>query len=141
MGEALLRHHAEQMGVDLEVDSAGTGAWHVGEPAHRNTVALLRERSITFDRHQARVVETEWLDERDLVVAMDSNNYAALMRLANDEQRQRIRMFRSFDPELASEHDLEILAVPDPYYGTMDDYRAVMAMLDRASVGLLKSLS
>lgn len=140
MAESVLRHHVSAAGLSVVVDSAGTGGWHEGEPVHPNTMSMLREHGYDLD-HRARQIRKEWFSERHLVLAMDQQNHRALHALAGNEFSHKVRMYRSFDPALQY-HDMwdEELNVPDPYYGTMDDYRNVLTMIESATSGLVKYL-
>ena len=137
MAEAVLRRAFTDAGLPVEVDSAGTGDWHVGEPAHPNTMRMLQMNGYALE-HSARALKGSWLDQRDLVLTMDQQNRRALLALATSDQATRIRMFRSFDSALQGlpEHD-EALNVPDPYYGTLEDYREVLTMIESAALGLV----
>lgn len=140
MAESVLRHHIKAAGLAVVVDSAGTGGWHEGEPAHPNTMRMLEEHGYQL-AHSARQIRQEWFAERDLVLAMDQQNHRALLSLAGDEFADKVRMYRSFDPTLVhlDMHDDE-LNVPDPYYGTLEDYREVLTMIESATAGLVRHL-
>jgi protein-tyrosine phosphatase len=120
MGEFLLRERFEAAGLadQMLVDSAGTHSWEVGNPADPRTLAVLRRHGhedLGWRDHVARRFERSWLDEVDLVLAADTGHLHALQRLArNEEQRARVRLFRSFDPEAVRAGTLEM---DDPWYG------------------------
>lgn len=133
-----MRHLVAEAGLQdsIELDSAGTGAWHVGEPPDTRATAAARKRGIELSG-QARRFEPSDFDDFDLVVAMDRSNRAALMRLAGDGPNLgKIRMLREFDP--AAPPDAE---VPDPYYGGRDGFDEVLEIVQRACRGLLADLS
>lgn len=128
---------AEEAGVDVEVDSAGTGGWHVGAPPDERATAAAAARGIKLTGG-ARQVRAEDFDEFDLIVAMDSDNVAGLQQVAPDGQAaEKIRLFREFDPEAAAAGDLD---VPDPYYGGLGGFEDVLDMVERASAGLLEEV-
>jgi protein-tyrosine phosphatase len=131
MAEHILRHHAEEEGLDVEVDSSGTGHWHVGESADERAVATLRRagyRSV----HQARQFEAGWFDRYDLVLALDEGHRTELLRLAPDaEARQKVRLLREFDP------DARELDVADPYYSRDSAFEEVREQIEAAVPGLL----
>ncbi len=115
MAEAIFRHLVAQRGLAdrVHVDSAGTGAWHVGEPPHPRTQAVLRDRGISWHGQRARQVRPSDLQEFDYVLAMDQENLAYLERLAR-RGRPRGQVARLLDlvrPSPADGGD-----VPDPYY-------------------------
>jgi protein-tyrosine phosphatase len=123
-------------GLPVAVDSAGTGSWHVGEPADRRARAALRRAGYDGEAHRARQFDPAWFAARDLVLALDEANLADLRRLAPDQQaRARIRLLRSFDP--AAEVDL---AVPDPYYGNDAGFDDTLAVVEAAVDGLVREL-
>jgi protein-tyrosine phosphatase len=134
--EAALREAADHAGVDIEVVSAGTGDWHVGDPPDPR----MRHAAAAEGLHlsgRAQQVTTEDLAAADLVLAMDHANLRTLERLAAAAGIDTpIRMFREFDPEAGS--DLE---VPDPYYGGPDGFREVVALARRAAKGVVAHLT
>ncbi len=112
----------------VQVNSAGTGGWHVGSPADPRTVEALRRAGYTCE-HVAAQLSAQHLSA-DLLVAMDSGHLAALRRLVRDPQR--VVLLRSFDP--AAGRDLD---VPDPYYGGEHGFGDVLSMVRAAVPGLL----
>ena len=134
MAESIFRHQAKQGGLQdvVEVDSAGTGDWHVGQLPDPRTIRVLRENGIV-DVSKARQVRSQDFQDYDLIVAMDASNVNNLERWAGSDLG-RVKLMRTFDPVATS------LEVPDPYYGDMENFRDVYAMLDRACAGLLQSV-
>jgi protein-tyrosine phosphatase len=112
----------------VHVSSAGTGGWHVGEPADARAAALLRAEGYP-DAHAARQVDAEQLGA-ELLVALDNSHRRALQSMV--PERDRVRLLRSFDP--AAPDGAE---VPDPYYGDDDGFAEVFAMVAAAMPGLL----
>jgi len=110
----------------VDVVSAGTGDWHVGEPMDRRSAATLTAAGYDPTRHRAQQVARTWFDEYDLVLAMDAVNLADLRGLAGGaSDPARLRLFRDFDPAGRGAD------VPDPYYGGPDGFEAVLAMVER----------
>lgn len=135
VAEAALREAAEDAGLDVDVDSAGTGAWHVGNPPDDRMRAAGRAAGLAV-AGSARTVIVDDLQSFDLVLAMDRDNLAELRRMAADtDATATIRLFRSFDPDLDPEVD--DLDVPDPYYGGDDGFRDVVAMVRPAAAGVM----
>ncbi|MDL4813764.1 low molecular weight protein-tyrosine-phosphatase [Actinomadura opuntiae] len=135
MAEAILRHHAEAEGLDVEVDSSGTGNWHVGDGADERTVAAL-QRAGYRSAHIARQFEESWFDRYDLILALDQGHLRALRAMAPDEEaRARVRLLREFDPEAGADLD-----VPDPYYGGRADFDLVLEQVEAAIPGLLEEI-
>jgi protein-tyrosine phosphatase len=141
MAEAVFRHLVTEAGLSglVEVDSAGTDSWHVGEDADPRTVDALRARGYR-GAHRARQFDRSWFRRRDLVVALDAGHLRALRRLAPDaETADRIRLLRSFDPAVASEAEAAAvdLDVPDPYYGDAAGFARCLDLVEAACRGLL----
>jgi protein-tyrosine phosphatase len=131
MAEHILRRHAEEAGLDVEVDSSGTQHWHVGDAADERTVATLR-RSGYGSAHRARRFEETWFGHYDLIIALDQGHRRDLRRVApDDEARGKIRLLREFDPDASD------LDVPDPYYGNAADFDEVREQIEAAVPGLL----
>jgi protein-tyrosine phosphatase len=137
MAESVFRARVAEAGLDglVEVDSAGTGDWHVGEGADPRTVSVLEENGYTV-AHTARMFERSWFAHRDLLIALDSGHLRALRRLApTDEDARKVRLLRAYDP--AAGDDLD---VPDPYYGGRDGFEECLEMVEEASEGLLAAV-
>jgi protein-tyrosine phosphatase len=133
MAEAVLRAELDRAGLSgaVVVDSAGTGDWHIGSRMDPRARAELSRRGHVEGSHVARQIQPDWLTERDLILAMDGQNLAALRRMARPGDRDRIRLLRSFD--LASPRDAE---VPDPYYGDGDSFGLALDIIEAAARGL-----
>jgi protein-tyrosine phosphatase len=127
----------------IELDSAGTGAWHVGCPPDARAAAAAAARGIEM-RGVARQVRPEDFEQFDLLLAMDAENHRNLRALApHAEARAKVRMLREFDPTTASggaaDHAVS-LDVPDPYYGGEDGFDHVLDLVEAACAGLLDDL-
>ncbi|MFJ7042206.1 low molecular weight protein-tyrosine-phosphatase [Streptomyces sp. NPDC101112] len=137
MAESVFRSRTEEAGLDglVEVDSAGTGGWHEGEPADPRTVSVLEAHGYGSG-HSARQFHASWFSRLDLVVALDAGHMKALRRLApTPEDADKVRLLRSYDP--AAGDDLD---VPDPYYGGMDGFEECLELVEAASEGLLTAV-
>lgn len=116
---------------EIEIDSAGTGDWHAGQPADRRAQAELKRRGVDLE-HTARQVKHWDFDEFDLIIAMDRDNYDDLRELApTREAEKKVHLLRSFDPKADDDE------VPDPWYGGADEFGDVFDMIDAACHGLL----
>ena len=119
----------------IEIDSAGTGGWHVGEPPDRRARAAAKRRGINV-WGQARKVITRDFEYFDYVIAMDRSNRHDLWRLApHDAGKSKIELLRNFDPDSPREAD-----VPDPYYGGGDGFERVLDICEAACRGLLQHI-
>jgi protein-tyrosine phosphatase len=120
---------AAGLGDRVEVTSAGTGDWHVGEPMDRRAAATLRAAGYDPSRHRAQQWVPAWRDRYDLVLAMDAQNLADL-----GGPTERTMLFRELDP--AGPGD-----VPDPYFGGDDGFGEVLAMVERTADALVVALA
>jgi len=137
--EIVTRHLAAAAGLaDLvEVDSAGTGRWHVGDDADPRALTALRRRGYPIGRHCARQFQPADFAERDLVVALDSGHLRELRQLApTREAAAAVRLLRSFDPA-ADPTDLD---VPDPYYARAAEFDYVLDLVETSCRGLLAEI-
>ncbi len=138
IGEVVLSEKIARAGLDdrVEVVSAGTGGWHVGEPMDRRAATVLASAGYDGSAHRASQFEPHWHDDYDLVLAMDENNHTDLTDLSADGSTERLRMFRDFDPRAAGgDRD-----VPDPYYGGDDGFAHVLATVERTSEAIVAAL-
>jgi protein-tyrosine phosphatase len=120
---------------EIEIDSAGTGDWHVGHPPDERATAAAGGRGIVLEG-QARQVTAADFDDYDLLVAMDRANERDLRALAPDaEARGKVVLLRSYDETAGADLD-----VPDPYYGGEDGFENVLDIVDRGARGLLGTL-
>jgi protein-tyrosine phosphatase len=142
MAEVVLRAEIERAGLSgrVEVDSAGTGDWHLGEPMDRRARAELSRRGYDGAGHRARQFEPSWFERYDLVLAMDGSNLARLRRMAPDRDAvDRAALFLTFDPGRAGSGD--DLEVPDPYNGGPEEYALVFDLVQPAARGLADQLA
>jgi len=125
----------ERLTTRIEIDSAGTGDWHVGEPPDRRATAAGRRRGIDITGRARQVVASDF-ESFDYVIAMDRSNQSDLVRLApSTGQQTKVVLFRSFDPDSPPGAD-----VPDPYYGKGDGFETVLDICDAACRGLLRHI-
>lgn len=114
---------------EIEIDSAGTGDWHAGNPADQRAMAAAKQRGYELSSI-ARQVRLADFEEFDLIVAMDGSNHSDLQALAPDDAIDKIRLLREFG-------DGDRLDVPDPYYGGEDGFGEVLDMVERCCAALL----
>lgn len=135
--EGVLRAIAarESPGVKLHIDSAGTADYHVGEPPDRRTVAAARRRGYDLAGLRARQVQSEDFTRFDFVLAMDRTNLAELESRRTKGATAQLALFLEFAPEA------QVLDVPDPYYGGVEDFELVLDLCESAARGLLARLA
>lgn len=136
LAEGVFAHLVESRGLEgrYRVDSAGTGAWHVGELPDPRSREVARRNGVTLPS-RARQVTPADLEDFDVVVAMDRNNLDDLESLqSRNGGDARLVLMRDFDPEPGNGE------VPDPYYGGPDGFDKVYEMVHRSARGLLDHL-
>jgi protein-tyrosine phosphatase len=118
-------------GVEIEVDSAGTHDYHVGDPPDPRSIAAAARRGVDLRRLRAREVRDEDFERFDLIIAMDRLNRETLLERSPAPFRERIRLFMEF----AGASEVE--DVPDPYYGGPLGFERVLDLAEEAAAGLL----
>lgn len=132
--EGVFRHLVQRagLGTSIEIDSAGMGSWHAGEPPDPRSVEVAADRGIELDS-AARTFQVEDFAHFDYLIAMDRENQIDLYAMAPDTHaRERIVLLRDFDP--SAEPGAE---VSDPYYGGEDGFYTVLDICEAACAGLL----
>lgn len=135
--EASMRRllEAERLTSEIEIDSAGTGDWHVGSPPDGRASAAAKRRGIDLTGRARQVVRQDF-ERFDYLIAMDGSNRNELLRIAPDAVAEaKIELLRNFDP--ASPRDAD---VPDPYFGGSDGFETVLDICDAACRGLLRHI-
>ena len=133
-----MRHRVAEAGLSdaIEVESAGTGSWHVGDPPDARAAQEARARGLVMDG-RAQQFRAGDFARFDLVLAMDEENAAHLRRIAPDaDAAAKVRLLREFDPDAAGDD----LSVPDPYYGGPEGFSTVYGLVDAACRGLVEHL-
>ncbi|MDT0602167.1 low molecular weight protein-tyrosine-phosphatase [Thalassotalea castellviae] len=132
--EAVFRHKAQEYGLSLHIDSAGTIGSHAREkPDHRAQKAGLA-RGYSFDNIKARKVTVDDFEKFDLILAMDEHNVKELHKVAPPHLTGKIKLFLDFSD------NFEENEVPDPYYGGAKGFQFVLDLVEDASDGLIKEL-
>ncbi len=114
----------------IDIDSAGTHAYHIGEQPDSRSQAAAMVRGIDMSSQRARRVETSDFERFDYILAMDKSNLSDLKRMASPSQRKRLFLFMDFAKEQG------IKEVPDPYYGGSHGFERVLDLVESASEGL-----
>jgi protein-tyrosine phosphatase len=133
MAEAVFRHQVAEAGLGdrFVVDSAGTGAWHVGEPPHRGTLAVLARHGVDAGPQRARQLTPEDFGRFDYILAMDEENLSEMRRFLRGPHAH-VGLLLDYAPELAERE------VPDPYYSGGFDH--VFHLVEAGCRGLLAHL-
>jgi protein-tyrosine phosphatase len=135
--EGVMRALVEVNGLSdrIEVDSAGTAGWHIGDPPDERTVSEGWRRGIDLSGLRGRRVDVGDLVVYDLVLAMDEANLQDLLALApGPEEAAKVRRLREFDAEAVAMGEID---VPDPYYGGPTGFAHVYDVVEAACRGLL----
>lgn len=134
MAEGILRAKAEQRGLTIEVDSCGTADYHVGENPDPRSIEKSMEHNVDIASLCGRQFSIEDFDNFDIILAMDSNNYRDIRKLArNEADLEKVRMILDYT------HSDEEKSVPDPYYGGADGFEKVFQLLDEASEAFIRT--
>lgn len=120
--------------LDVQIDSAGTHDYHVGEAPDARARAAARRRGIDISQVRARQVAPQDFERFDLILAMDEENLRELKERSDRVYHERIRLLMEFAPNARSR------AVPDPYYGAEPGFEEVLDLLEEAANGLIDEL-
>jgi len=134
--EGIFQHLVNQREMQpyFYIDSAGTSAYHIGEPANSKSRDIAQSHGVEL-RSKARRFTSADLDEFDLILAMDHENLRSIQQLdIRNQFSQKIKLMRDFDPSPADG------AVPDPYYGGVDGFQHVFDVVKRSCENLLDEL-
>ena len=115
----------------IQIASAGTHAYHIGEQPDPRSQSAAKRRGIAMSHIRAQKVEPEDFEFYDYVLAMDRSNYRNLEQICPPEHVQKLQLFLEFAPHF---NEVE---VPDPYYGGPQGFERVLDMVEAASQGLL----
>ena len=118
--------------LSIYVDSAGTHAYHVGQPPDPRAQRAALRRGVDLSAQRARRVVAEDFARFDLVLAMDRLNVELLKELGGPDYHDRVRLFLEFAPQTGRTE------VPDPYYGGSNGFEHVLDLVEEASIGLLE---
>ncbi|MCG6211545.1 low molecular weight phosphotyrosine protein phosphatase [Vibrio furnissii] len=132
-GEAVLKHKAQQLGLEIEVDSAGTIGYHQGNLPDARARAAGEKRGYSFSGMHARQVTNEDFARFDFILAADRDNLSDLKQRCPSEYQHKLALFLSFGH---SEYD----EIPDPYYGGEHGFEMVLDLIEEASEQLLFQL-
>lgn len=133
MAEGILREKAAAHQLDIHIDSAGTGDYHIGEGPDHRAVDTMRQHSIDISSLSARQFVQEDFDHFDLILAMDVSNLENILALSrNEKDKEKVRLVLNYlkDPDTPE-------SVPDPYFGERDGFTYVYDLLDRAIEAML----
>ncbi|MDC5852619.1 low molecular weight protein-tyrosine-phosphatase [Vibrio europaeus] len=132
-GEAILRAKSQQLGIPVEVDSAGTIGYHQGNPPDSRSKAAGERRGYSFKGIRSRKVVSGDFEDFDFILAADRDNFADLIQQCPQHLQHKVKLFLDYSD---SEYD----EIPDPYYGGDAGFELVLDLIEEASENMLKSL-
>ena len=124
----------EKLNHRIAIDSAGTHAYHVGEPPDHRAQDAAQRRGVDLSNQRARKVIVEDFENFDYLIAMDGDNYDSLMAICPRDLVDKVSLFMAHAPEYKQ------TSVPDPYYGGISGFETVLDMVEAASQGLLQKI-
>ncbi len=130
-GEAVLRAKAQQMGIDVEVDSAGTIGYHQGNPPDERSRQAGERRGYSFKGIRSRQVEANDFEYFDLILAADRDNLRDLKTICPNQYQHKLKLYLSFGGSEQQE-------IPDPYYGGERGFELVLDLLEEAAEAVLR---
>lgn len=133
--QGVLEQMAAARGMDVQVDSAGTSGWHIGEPPDLRSQQAARARGYNISAQQGRQVNVHDFDEFDYILAMDSDNLADLKAICPTHFTGHLGLFLDF----GKRHDYR--DVPDPYHGGSQGFALVVDLIEDAAAGLLDHIA
>jgi protein-tyrosine phosphatase len=126
--EGVLKSLCLQAGIELRVESAGLGDWHVGDPPDKRAQHHARSRGYDLSAQRARQVSARDFEEFDLILAMDRGHLRALQAMAQPRHHGKIRLF------------VQGRDVPDPYYGGAEGFERVLDLVEERCRALIEEL-
>lgn len=132
-GEAVLRKRAQQLNIDVAVDSAGTIGFHQGNPPDSRSKAAGEKRGYSFEGITSRKVMMNDFEEFDLILAADKANLDDLMSQCPAHLQYKVALFLSFGESQYQE-------IPDPYYGEGNGFELVLDLIEESSEAILRSI-
>ncbi len=126
IAEGVMKYKASEHGLDWEVDSAGTGSYHIGSKPHLYSQEICASKGIDITDQSARQFDESDFEQFDKIYAMDNSVYSDLAQLGkHSEQLNKLTLFLDELEETPGQ------SVPDPYYGGKDGYEHVYALIER----------
>lgn len=131
LAEGIFRKIAHERGLSqgLTIDSAGTGAWHVGEPPDKRAIATAARHGVDLSTQRARQAVPGDFHAFDLILAMDEDNHADLLEIDPGGGSAALELF-------LESHPGNLRSVPDPYYGGPEGFERVYSLIEGAALRL-----
>lgn len=135
-GQGVFERLVQEAGLSdtIEVDSAGTHAYHIGEPPDARASAAAAKRGVDLSAQKARRVSADDFAVYDYVLAMDSSNLDDLLSICPPQHQDKVQLFLSYATDLREQE------VPDPYYGGATGFERVLDMVEEGAQALLAAI-
>lgn len=128
LAHGVMQYLVEKEGLDWEIDSAGTGDWHVGQQPDKRSIAVAKKYGIDITYQRAQCFRSDFFDHYDRIYVMDDNNFSDVMAMTrNEDDKAKVRMF------------LPQGAVPDPYFDE-SQFEPVYDMIEKRCHELIREL-
>ncbi len=136
VAEGVFRHKIIESGLGdkVQIDSAGTAAWHVGKAPDGRMIDAAHARGYDLSRLRARQAVAQDFYDYDFILAMDRENFSNLQEICPRDPRAKLVLFLDYAAGCGEQE------VPDPYFGGVDGFYHVIDLVERASDGLIESL-
>jgi len=125
LAEGIMKAKLESSGRSFHIDSAGTGAWHQGEPPDKRSIEVAARYGLDISGQRARPVNQEDFDLFDYIFAMDRSVFSTLLERSAPEHHHKIHLMLEFA-------GLGVEDVPDPWFGNREDFEQIYSLLDDA---------
>lgn len=134
MAEAMFRDVVQKEGLEgqIQVDSAGTGNWHLGHPPHQGTLEILKKYEISAEGLKARQIQPSDIEEFEYIIAMDSDNKSDIEKLEAKFPKAKVEMLLHFVPEMKDKN------IPDPYF--TGNFQVVYELIKQGCENLLEHI-
>ena len=135
-GEGVFLAMLKACGLDgqVQVDSAGTAKFHIGEPPDQRSIEAARARGVDLSGQRARQLHPDDFLTFDFLVAMDRTHFGEMMEVCPDGETHRIKLLLDYAPHMGTKD------VPDPYYGAGDGFTHVLDLVEAGAAGLLQEV-
>ena len=132
IAEGIMKKKIQENNLDWEVDSAGTGYWHIGETPDPRSISIAKNYNVDISDQKARQLRPKDLQQYDLIFAMDSSNYRNILTFAQtEEQKNKVELIMNVVQPGRN------INVPDPYYDS-DGFEQVYQMLEEACTKIIE---
>jgi protein-tyrosine phosphatase len=136
LAEGILRHKAEKLNISIQIDSAGTSNYHIGDHPDSRTIANAKKHGVDVSKLKARQFSVADFDNFDTIFVMDASNYADVVSLSRDSNdRKKVEMI------LNRVYPNSNMNVPDPYFGGEQGFENVFILLDKACEVIANSVA